>query len=154
MDLDLSAPSNDPEFGSLRSGLLAGSLDDEPEAYLRLIANPFLAFAYFVFWLIMLYQTILGGFAGPLSPMLVAILIAALGLVPMLMQYQCLDCGGSGRLTRWRKHVCHVSIARRDSGRRRRMRGPTPPNQVLLWFWFVIAAALAINAIALPRLLS
>ena len=147
MDLDLSAPSNDPEFGSNRPGLLAGSLDDEPEAYLRLIANPFLAFAYMVFWLVLLYETVLGGFAGPLSPILVAILISGLGLIPMLLQYQCLDCGSGGRLTRWRKHACHLSVARRDAGRRRRLRGPTPPVQVLLWFWVLIAAVVTLNAI-------
>lgn len=147
MDLDPSAPSNDPEFGSNRSSLLAGSLDDEPEAYLRLIANPFLAFTYFVTWLIALHQSVLGQFSGPLSPMLVAILIAGLSLFPVLLQYHCLDCGGSGRLLRWRKHACYLSIARRDAGRRRRFRGPTPPIQVLLWFWVVIAAAVAINSV-------
>ena len=149
MDLDLSAPSNDPEFGSNRPGLLAGSLDDEPEAYLRLIANPFLACSYVVLWLILLYETIVGAFVGPLSPVLVVILIAGLGLVPMLLQYQCLDCGGGGQITRWRKHICYISIARRDVGRRRRIRGPTPPIQVLLWFWVVVAAILMCNSLAL-----
>ncbi len=148
VDLDLSAPSDDPEFGSNRPGLLAGSLDDEPEAYLRLIANPFLACSYIVLWLISLYETIVGVFVGPLSPILVVILIAGLGLVPMLLQYQCLDCGGSGRLTRWRKHVCYVSIARRDVGRRRRVRGPTPPIQLLIWFWVVFALIVVFNSIA------
>lgn len=153
VDLDLSAPSNDPEFGSNRPGLLAGSLDDEPEAYLRLIANPFLACAYIVLWLIFLYQASVGAFVGPLSPILVVILIAGLGLIPMLLQYQCLDCGGSGRLTRWRKHICYVSIARRDVGRRRRVRGPTPPVQLLLWFWIVFAAICVSHSFALIPIL-
>lgn len=153
VDLDLSAPSTDPEFGSNRPGLLAGTLDDEPEAYLRLIANPFLACTYVVLWLVLLYHTLVGVFVGPLSPILVVILIAGLGLVPMLIRYQCLDCGGGGRLARWRKHVCYVSIARRDVGRRRRFRGPTPPIQVLIWFWAVIALVLAFNALALTAIL-
>ena len=153
VDLDPSAPSNDPEFGSNRPGLLAGSLDDEPESYLRLIANPFLACSYIVLWLIMLHEAVVGGFAGPLSPILVVILIAGLGLVPMLVQYHCLDCGGSGRMTRWRKHICYVSVARRDVGRRRRFRGPTPPIQVLLWFWVAVAAICVFNAVSLTPIL-
>ena len=100
-----------------------------------------------------IHEAVVGGFAGPLSPILVVILIAGLGLVPMLLQYHCLDCGGSGRLTRWRKHICYVSVARRDVGRRRRFRGPTPPHQILIWFWVVMAAILAFNAADLPRLL-
>ena len=146
MDFDLIAPHHDPEFGSQRPGLLAGSIDDEPEAYLRLLANPFLGFTYLVAWLVILYQSILGGFAGPLTPTLVAILIPGLGLVPGLMEYHCLDCGRSGRLLRWRKHVCHRSMARRDAGQRRPFRGPTPWVQVLLWVWVVMAGVIALHA--------
>jgi hypothetical protein len=156
VDLDLGATPNDPEFGSQRLGLLAGSLDDEPEAYLRLVANPFLAFAYVVFWLLLLYESLFGSLAQgstwPLIPTLVAILIAGLGLIPLLLQFQCLDCGRSGRLSRWRKHICQQSLARRNAGRRRRLRGPTPPIQVLIWMWVVAAGVVGLNALRMSIL--
>jgi hypothetical protein len=149
VDVDLPHPPHDPEFGSFRAGPLLRDLDGEPEAYLRLVANPFLGLVYLVAWLVTLYESLVGGFAGPLTPMLVALLIAGLGLVPGLMQYHCLDCGGTGRLWRWRKHLCHRSLSRREAGRPRRFRGPSPPLQVILWLWMLMALALLLNAVGM-----
>ena len=140
------SPVADPEFGAFHAGPLMGGLDD-PEAYLRLVANPFLGFVYLTAWMVLLYETVAVGFAGPLTPMLLAVLVAGLWLIPQLMHYHCLDCGGSGRLLRWRRHVCHRAVERRDARRPRRFRGPTPPVQVILWFWMMMTAALLMNAL-------
>ena len=145
MDVERHHDPPDPEFGSHRPGLLPGGLDGEPEAYLRLIANPFLGLLYLVTWLIFLYKAVIGEFAGPLTPMLVVVLVTALGLVPYFMQYHCLDCGATGRLLRWRKHLCHRALARKESGQRRRIRGPTPPLQIVLWLWGLVALAMLLN---------
>ncbi len=140
MDLERSSPPPDPEFGSNRPGLLFGDLGGEPEVYTRLVANPFLALAFLAGWLIALYESIVGGFAGPLTPSLVAVLFCSLGLIPFLLHYHCLDCGRTGRIMQWRKHVCRKSLGRRESNRPRRLRGPTPPVQVIFWIWALIAA--------------
>lgn len=146
MDLDRPQAPVDPEFVWHRPGLLSGGLDGEPEAYLRLLANPFLGLLYLVGWLVFLYESVVGGFAGALTPMLIVVLIAGLGLVPYLMEYHCLDCGETGRLIRWRRHLCHRSLARREAGQRRLLRGPTPPVQVALWLWVLLAMAVVLNA--------
>jgi hypothetical protein len=151
VDLERLHPPADPEFRSHRPGLLASDLDGEPEAYLRLVANPFLALLYLVAWLVALYESVIEGFGWPLTPMLVVSLLAGLGLVPFLMEYHCLDCGRTGRLTRWQKHLCPHSLARREAGRRRRLRGPSPPVQVALWLCVVMGLALVINALDLPH---
>ena len=145
MDVDRTLLPPDPEFGSHRPGLLSGWLGGKPEAYLRLVANPFLAFAFVDVWLIVLHESVVGEFAGPLMPILVVVLLAGLGLVPSFMHYHCLDCGKSGRLLRWRKHVCHKALARREAGVRRKARGPTPPVQVILWIWLTMATAIFAN---------
>src|SRR5689334_690744 len=100
VDLERRQAPVDPEFVWRRPALLSGGLDGEPEAYLRLLANPFLGLLYFVVWLVVLYETIFRGFAQQLTPMVIVVLIAGLGLVPYFMEYHCLDCGESGRLAR------------------------------------------------------
>jgi len=149
--VDLERPNlavaPDPEFGSFHSGPLMGSMESDAEGYLRLVANPFLSFCYLTAWLAVMYKTVAEGFAGPLTPMLLAMLVAALWLIPHLMHYHCLDCGGSGRLLRWKRHVCHAMVQRREAGFPRRFRGPTPPLQIVLWLWLLLAAALVVNAL-------
>lgn len=146
MELDRAITQNDPEFRSVRSGLLVGDLGGEPEAYLRVVANPFLGFAYLDGWLIVLYEAIFVGFAGALTPMLIVMLIAGLGLVPHLMQYHCLDCGRTERLSRWRRHHCPRPLERRETGRPRRLRGPSPPIQVVLWIWLLMIGAMMLHS--------
>ena len=147
MDAHRSTIPPDPEFGSFGPGPLWSGEEPEPEAYLRLVANPFLALVALVAWLMALYESIFGGFAGALTPMLVVILLAALGLLPFTLQFHCLDCGGTGRLSRWKKHACHMAMHRRDSGVRRRFRGPGPSLQLVLWVWFLMAVAMFLNTL-------
>lgn len=139
----------DPEFGSYHASPLAGGLESDPESYLRLVANPFLGFVYLTAWLGVMYKTVAEGFAGPLTPMLLAILIAALWLIPHFMQYHCLDCGATGKLLRWKKHLCHRPMQRREAGRPRAFRGPSPPLQIVLWLWTMLLLALFVNALGL-----
>ncbi|MDB5350414.1 MAG: hypothetical protein JWN86_1661 [Planctomycetota bacterium] len=149
MDVERSHDPPDPEFVSQRPGLLSGGLGTEPEVYLRVVANPFLGFLYLVVWLVALYHSSFGEFAGPLTPMLLVMMTASLALLPNFMQFHCLDCGGTGRFLRWRKHVCQRAMERRDSGRPRRFRGPSPPLQVVLWLWALVAFAMMLNALGL-----
>ena len=146
VDLERPIPSPDPEFGSHQPGLLSGWLGGEPQAYLRLVANPFLGFTYLLVWVMVLYHSAFGGFAGPLTPILITVLLFGLGLIPTFMQFHCLDCGDTGRLFRWRKHVCHHALVRREAGIRRRVRGPTPTVQVVLWIWIMMALVLLLNS--------
>ncbi len=149
--MDLERPNRatapDPEFGSYHSGPMFGGLDGDAEGYLRVVANPFLAFCYLTAWLVVMYKTVAEGFAGPLTPMLLAMMIAALWLTPHFIHYHCLDCGGSGKLLKWRRHVCHAVVQRRDAGMPRRLRGPSPPLQVVLWLWVLLALAMVVNAL-------
>ena len=61
MDRNRLTPPADPEFRSPRPVLRAEGLNGEPESYLRLVANPFLALVYVVAWLAALYQLVIVG---------------------------------------------------------------------------------------------
>ncbi len=147
----LPSPLRDPEFASTTAtSIETGDLIPSgiaPEYYIRLIANPFLGFAGLVGWLMgliwvfgQLRQNL--EMIGPMSPIIFAVLLACLALLPGLFQYQCLDCGRSGRMSEWRRHACPSSALRRLTGRPRRLRGPPPPIQVVLWLWFLLMAGL------------
>ena len=77
-DRDTPIQLNDPEFGSPLPFPLIAEIQGDPEGYLRLVANPFLAFLFIAAWLRVLYEAIFAGFAGPLTPMLVLLLLAAI----------------------------------------------------------------------------
>ena len=101
-----------------------------PELYLRVLANPFLGFAGLVGWLLAARWAVgllrkSPELIGPLSPILVALFLAALALIPGLFHVHCLDCGATLRMSRWRWHACATSALRRVSGRTRWLRGPS-----------------------------
>lgn len=110
--------------------------EPQPEAYLRLVANPFLGVFALIIWL-GLMTVILRGAAGAFTTLAVLLALASLSLLPKLLHYHCLDCGGTGPLTTWRRHICPNVIARRFEGRTRRIRGPSPTVQILLWLWLL-----------------
>jgi hypothetical protein len=135
----------DPEFDPVLN-TSALELDHSPESYQRLVANPFLGFFAIVAWMavvLILFQ----GIFGPFTPMAAILMLAALALLPPLFQYHCLDCGATGRLTEWRRHMCPSVAERRLEGRTRRIRGPAPPIQVLLWLWVLMALIVAAAAL-------
>jgi hypothetical protein len=142
-------PPHDPEFESIRApGLLAPL--DAPENYLRLVANPFLAALGFLVWLgAVIWLTHLDidrELIGPMVPIIGVVFLFALWRLGALFQYHCLDCGATGRLSRWREHLCPASASRRQAGRFRRLRGPSLFAQVILWFWALFALVMLIHS--------
>jgi hypothetical protein len=97
------------------------------EPYQRLVANPFLAVLGLIGWYALMAYVLRGRRIDLFFPSL-----GSLGLVIFLFQYHCLDCGATGRLTRWRGHCCAAVKARRDAGRRHRFRGPSPWAQTVV----------------------
>jgi len=112
---------------------------ERPEVYLRLVANPFLAVLGGVAW----YAAMRGVLAVRRFDLFVPTL-AALVLIPLLLEYHCLDCGATGRLYRASRHGCDRVVRRRQAGRPRRFRGPTVASQTVLWL-----AAFAVAWVAL-----
>jgi hypothetical protein len=144
----LPPPSRDPEFvpGPAAPGELLPS-PINPHLYLRVIANPFLGFAGLLGWLgllILVFRKLgrMPELFGPLAPAVVVAFAVLLWLMPGLFQYHCLDCGRTGRLSRWREHSCVRSNWRRAAGRPRPLRGPPPFVQVILWLWGLLMLAL------------
>jgi hypothetical protein len=138
--VDPAPPERDPEFHTpVEPRLIV--LDHAPETYQRLVANPFLAGAGFLFWLALVARLVghVEVVKNPATPFIALGIIVVLFAIPRLLQYHCLDCGVTGRLAHWRRHVCAASAERRRQGRPRRLRGPTPPTQVILWLWVLLA---------------
>jgi hypothetical protein len=145
--------TRDPEFATATATMLEpGDLDEAmiaPESYLRVVANPFLGFAGLAGWLIALVWVFRHlrenpHLIGPIAPFIAAVFLGCLWLIPGLFQFHCLDCGRSDRLSRWRRHTCPTSALRRLQGRPRRLRGPTPPGQVLLWLWLILTLGIVL----------
>jgi hypothetical protein len=103
----------------------------------RLVANPFLALAALVGWVIGLRRA----YEARNLPVLL-VLVASLGGVVFLLQYHCLDCGATGWLFRWKSHACPRSLARQRDGRPLRFRGPTPTTQLVLWGYALLIGTL------------
>ena len=138
----------DPDF---RPGVAERSLpsDPDPGAVRRILANPYLGLLGLGLWLALLRLAVLAMAEAPQYGYLLIPLAGAGLLIPRLFQYHCLDCGATGRLSRWRRHVC-PSVARRLlEGRSLRFRGPSPMVQVLLWLYLLGAVMAAWSA--LPR---
>ncbi len=142
------AAERDPEFDAT---VTAGSLDLEtaPEAYLRLVANPFLGVLGLLAWLVAGYWIVVRGVAGLLTPIAIVLLLACLALIPGRFQYHCLDCGRTGRLSDWRRHLCRRVAERRLDGQARRFHGPPPSVQVVLWLWVLMGVILLAHALDL-----
>jgi hypothetical protein len=145
-------PTRDPDLDAapLEAGLgLPG--DEPPEMYLRVIANPFLGLFALLVWLAALYALVAWGVAGLLTPIALILLIASLGLLPGCFQYHCLDCGATGPLRRWKRHVCPRVAERRFSGLGRRWRGPPPAVQVILWLWLFAMIVVVVQRVLFDR---
>jgi hypothetical protein len=130
-DLDLDSSSHPSSI----------PLDAPPEAYLRIVANPFLGFG----WFLAVFLGLAFAFQGHLpfehetrmtAFLVVVFLLFSLFAAPRVVHYHCLDCGATGRLTRWRQHLCPRVAERRLLRQPRRVRGPAPRVQVFLWLWF------------------
>ncbi len=129
---------HDRDFDLSRGGAerTRGVRPVSPE-YQRLVANPFLAILGLIVW-----GWALAG-AVESRRLDVAVLVAASVLgVRYLLQFHCLDCGRTDRLSRWRGHVCSRVQDRITGGRPRRFRGPSPGRQTFLWAVALLAAGL------------
>ncbi|GIW88585.1 MAG: hypothetical protein KatS3mg108_2909 [Isosphaeraceae bacterium] len=136
--------ARDPDFDPVPRS--APNATGAEESYLRLVANPFLAIAVVLLtlWSLRLIGRLpwAGGskFALGVAVLMIGFVLGLRGL-----RYHCLDCGGSGRLTRWRSHLCPAVAERRLSGQARRWRGPTPGLQLLLILWVLVAIVVFIG---------
>ncbi|HWE36010.1 MAG TPA: hypothetical protein VG406_05500 [Isosphaeraceae bacterium] len=142
----LTTTVRDPDLDPSPPGRL-GTLGDEPQRYQRLVANPFLGFVGILVLVVaaekLILEQVLGSPASSAFAVLAVLII--LPLLPRLFHYHCLDCGATGRLTRWRSHICPASADRYAVGRPRLLRGPSPTVQFLLWVYLVLAVGLAIE---------
>ena len=90
---------------------------------------------------------------GPLAPLVTILMLVCLFvLIPGLFRFHCLDCGTTGRLSRWRGHSCLISNLRRQTDRARLIRGPTPFIQNVLWLWFLLVLMWGLQEIGLGDL--
>ena len=108
-----------------------------PQETLRLVANPFLAVSVILFGLIGLFTALRSRSLVSLSCAL-----AALAGSVLFLHYHCLDCGATGLLFRWRRHECERVLIRRLTGQTRRLRGPTPTVQTIVWGYFLLGLAI------------
>jgi hypothetical protein len=128
------ASDHDPELDPPRRPSLHLH-DPLPEEYQRLVANPFLAVLGLLIW----FQALLLVYDAR-HPGLLLVALSVVGL-PYLLQYHCLDCARTGLLIRWRQHACERVVARRLADRPRRVRGPNPSIQTVLWGYLLAALA-------------
>ena len=137
--------SSDPEFRPAFSDRAVPRTSD-PGAYRRMLANPFLGILGVSAWLMALRFLMIdaNGFAGRSALLCVGLPIAAL-LLPRLFHYHCLDCGRTGALGRWKRHVCPAVAQRIVEHRPRRRRGPPPMVQLLLWLFVFVAVLLEVR---------
>jgi hypothetical protein len=116
-------------------------LDPDFRKYQRLVANPFLALTIFIFWCM--------GFRWAFFEKNLAILgLLLLGLpgIACALQFHCLDCNATDVLFRWKRHACEGAVMRQVARQTRRLRGPNPMTQTILWgYAIVIAAFLALT---------
>lgn len=126
-------PTLDPEF---RPQLTDRSLPIvvHPGSYRRILVNPFLGFLGIGLWVAAFRHVLLirTDAVGLFLAFMVLPVLGGIGL-PRLFRYHCLDCGRSGRLKRWKQHVCPSVALRIVEGRPRRFRGPRPLAQTFVW---------------------
>jgi hypothetical protein len=131
LDPTLDAPGHSlgPSLGSI------GGL----ERYQRLLANPFLG-----------VLALVGSFVAIRMACkterfdVVVVATATIVFARWLLQFHCLDCGATGRLSRWREHACPAVVFRLATRSPRRFRGPTPPAQTALWLVTLVIAIVAL----------
>ena len=95
----------------------------------RLVANPFLG----LMLLICAYQSFRESL-GRKSLALFSVGFCLSVVAILVVQYHCLDCGKTGWFWRASRHACAAVIARRQSRRERRFRGPGLKLQLAGWF--------------------
>jgi hypothetical protein len=137
-ETDLMAAGADPvltdrELDGLPSFRRRRGRGSPPREGPRLLANPFLALLGLIGWYTLMRYALVARRLDVFLPAL-----ASLALVVFLFQYHCLDCGTTGRLTRWQDHACRRPAA---AGRRGWGWGwrwvPSPVVQTSWWFYLL-----------------
>lgn len=124
---------SDPEFRPVHSDRSLPTVID-PAVYRRVLVNPFLGFLASAVWLGLLRLTlILEDTDSPGRVPMLGLLIVSAWFLPRLFRFQCLDCGRTGRMSRWKSHVCPTVALRIVQGRPLRFRGPGPLVQMMIW---------------------
>jgi hypothetical protein len=138
-------PTHDPDLDPPeRRPAAANRPPPVPQEYQRLVANPFLALCWLAFLVAWLRQAL----RLKSLPMAACVLLG-LAAAGYLLQYHCLDCGATGRLFQWKAHACPSVLARRQTGRVRRFRGPNPVLQTILWTYVLAGLAIVTAAVLL-----
>jgi hypothetical protein len=138
-------PTYDPDLDPARPGSLPpGPAPLGFEDFQRLVTNPFLA----VFWLIILFGLMREALAMKSLPLL-GVTTCGFLVLGHLVQYHCRDCGSTGPIFRWRSHACTSVLARQQTGRARRIRGPNPSVQLVLWVYALIAGGILVAVLHL-----
>jgi hypothetical protein len=115
-----------------------------PQEFQRLIANPFLALC----WVVILFAVLRQAVHAKSLP-LAGVVLLGLVAAGYLLHYHCLDCGATGRLFRWKTHACTSVVVRQQTGRVRRLRGPNPMLQTILWAYLLIPLLLLAYVLAM-----
>lgn len=128
---------DDPDFRPVLDPRTVADAPD-PGAYRRAIANPFLALLAGIGWWCFVMA------ADPDLPLIHVVSAGAVLLaLPRLLHYHCLDCGGTGRIGAWKRHVCPAVARRVVARRRRRLRGLPPLLQLVAWAYAIVVAGAA-----------
>jgi hypothetical protein len=136
--VDPQTPStHDPELDPPRSVVAPRTPGPFLQEFQRLVTNPFLCLLGLTITFALARETV----RHDSLPLALFALFALVGSF-YLLQYHCLDCGATGPLVYWRSHACPPVLARQHAGRVRRYRGPNPAQQMLLWLYFLAAAAI------------
>ena len=130
--------SNDPIVDTRWRSRRAGS-DSPVQWHQRLIANPFLAVLGTILWFVCVRQTVETRTIRLFTPV-----AASLVLVIFLFEFHCMDCGRTGRLVSWRKHVCERVEVRRLSGRSLASWWPSVLTQTAVWLLGISIATLLV----------
>jgi hypothetical protein len=131
-------PTADPDFDPPPSSTVR-LRDFDPLEHQRLVVNPFLAVFDLVAAVWLLSTTQSGAIAG----------IAGLLLLPLLVQYHCLDCGHTGLYSRRERHACPRVVARWSEGKRSRSLLPTAWVQMVIWVWLLGSVAVLLAVVGL-----
>jgi hypothetical protein len=111
----------------------------------RIIVNPLLGV---VTWLavVALIRTAVKSRSLALFVFGLCLLFAAF----FFQQFHCLDCGATGWLFRYRRHVCPAVVERLAQGPVRRWRVPSVKTQMTIWF-YLLAGAIVLLLILLGQ---
>ena len=135
---------HDPEFDR-PSRNRPGPNADVVRFYQRLVVNPFLSLLVMVGLAMATRSPNLPKHVNPIGPVFVFGLLFGYPLV----QIHCLDCGGTGRFGRWKRHACASVNDRWASGRLSNF--PIATVQLVFWLMAIFFYAIAIVSFGQAR---